>query len=1069
LRTVLPALALLLTAAVALFAYGTAGATRQAAQHEDAHAAHSAQPVKHDATGHTAASVETGNITPQNHNGSPRGRIAFASDRDGNFEIYVMNPDGSGQFRLTNDPGEDTQPAWSPDGQRLAFVSTRDGNQEIYIMSADGSNQQRVTNNPSGADYAPAWSPNGQVLAFTSELNGNDEIVILQSLADVPVAGPYTAQNITKNQADDLDPAWSPDGTKLAFASNRAGGYDIFTMNADGTNATRLTTSQNDDVRPSWVQNKITFESERDNNLEIYSMNADGSNQTNLTTNPAEDITPDRSFEGARVVFASNRDGNFELYAANPAGQNLVRLTTNDDATDFQPSVQRLAVPANAPGRLFVAMLDGSQEVPPTTSPARGVGTLLLSQDETTARVSLTFSGLTSTQTMAHIHGAAPPGVNAPIIFPLPLGTFSDFQITLTTAQVQQLKAGLFYFNVHTTNFPGGEIRGQINAAPQSGVNTAPPSNIYALTVGGRLLTINSALPNFVLANVAITGLQSGESLLGLDIRPANGQLYALGSTSRLYNINPQTGAATAVGSGAFTPALVGNEFGFDFNPTVDRIRVTSDAGQNLRLNPDTGAVAATDTNLAYAATDTNAGATPRVSGVAYTNNAAGATTTTLYDIDYNLDVLATQNPPNNGTLNTVGALGVNTGRFVGFDISQGGGIAFASLSSPDDSVSRLYTLDLSTGAATLLGDIGSTQIVRDIAVGATALAGLAQSSYTVAEDARRLVITVTRTGDLTGAAVVEYDTNDGTATERRDYTTARGTLRFAPGEASKSFTIFINDDRYLEEDETFTVTLSSPVGVGFSGPTTATVTIKDNEATAAATPNPIDDTPFFVRQQYIDFLNREPEQGGFDAWVNVLNNCSNRINNPLCDRVTVSAAFFRSAEYQIKGAFAIRFYLAALNRLPTYREFILDLSELNGATADEVNANRAAFADRFLQREEVRAALESLSNAAFVDRLIANAAVTIPNRNQLVADLNAGTKTRGQVLREIVETQAFALATTNRAFVLSQYFGYLRRDPDPAGFQGWLNYLNANPTDFRTMVRGFMDSIEYRLRFGQP
>src|SRR5205085_3110113 len=172
------------------------------------------------------------------------------------------------------------------------------------------------------------------------------------------------------------------------------------------------------------------------------------------------------------------------------------------------------------------------------------------------------------------------------------------------------------------------------------------------------------------------------------------GQLYGVGSTSRLYTINPQPGAATQVGSAPFTPALSGAEFGIDFNPTVDRIRLVSDTGQNLRLNPDTGAVVGTDSALSFATGDPNEGQTPHVSGAAYTNNFGGATTTTLYDIDYGLDRLVTQNPPNNGTLNTVGALGVDTGKLVGFDIA-GNSTAFAALAGPDDSGSRLYTIDL--------------------------------------------------------------------------------------------------------------------------------------------------------------------------------------------------------------------------------------------------------------------------------------------------------------------------------------------------------------------------------------
>jgi hypothetical protein len=187
----------------------------------------------------------------------------------------------------------------------------------------------------------------------------------------------------------------------------------------------------------------------------------------------------------------------------------------------------------------------------------------------------------------------------------------------------------------------------------------------------------------------AITGLQTGENILGIDMRPANGQLYALGSTSRLYTLNMANGAATLVGTGALTTALSGTEFGFDFNPTVDRIRVVSNTGQNLRLHPETGAVAAVDGALN--------GGTPSVSAAAYTNNFAGATTTILYVLDAMNKKLFIQNPPNNGTLTTPVDLPNVFMSSNGFDIGGTSGRAFAILS--DDGSTKLYQLNLTTGA----------------------------------------------------------------------------------------------------------------------------------------------------------------------------------------------------------------------------------------------------------------------------------------------------------------------------------------------------------------------------------
>ena len=268
--------------------------------------------------------------------------------------------------------------------------------------------------------------------------------------------------------------------------------------------------------------------------------------------------------------------------------------------------------------------------------------------------------------------------------------------------------------------------------APRVGAAGAGPylqgpaieGTIYAVTAGGNLVSFSSLAPGSILKTTAITGLSAGESLQGIDFRPRTGQLYGVSSQSRIYVIDPGTGAATAVGAGPLTPALTGNAFGVDFNPVPDRIRVVSDAEQNLRLHPDTGAVAGTDTNLAYAMGDPNAGQNPNVVGAAYTNSYTGAAATSLYVIDSNLDVLALQGSaggapvsPNTGQLTTVGPLGVNATDQVGFDIDGVQGVAFAALTTSGATASSLYTINLQTGGATLLGPIGGTELIRDIAV----------------------------------------------------------------------------------------------------------------------------------------------------------------------------------------------------------------------------------------------------------------------------------------------------------------------------------------------------------------
>ncbi|MEK7950616.1 DUF4394 domain-containing protein [Luteolibacter soli] len=238
------------------------------------------------------------------------------------------------------------------------------------------------------------------------------------------------------------------------------------------------------------------------------------------------------------------------------------------------------------------------------------------------------------------------------------------------------------------------------------------PEWLAGVSENGMLVMFASDAPTDV-TKVKIKGLQKKEKILAIDIRPANGLLYALGSSSRLYTLNWETGYATQVGSGTFSTLLNGAHFAFDFNPVVDRIRLVSDAGQNLRLNPDDASVTSVDASVAYAGGDPNFGDTPSIAACAYTNNDNDpvTTTTTLYDIDASQDLLVVQNPPNSGTLNTVGALGVDVTEVAGFDIAGSNGVAYAGIVVKEGKKKKyrttLFTINLTNGTATSLGHIG--------------------------------------------------------------------------------------------------------------------------------------------------------------------------------------------------------------------------------------------------------------------------------------------------------------------------------------------------------------------------
>lgn len=232
-----------------------------------------------------------------------------------------------------------------------------------------------------------------------------------------------------------------------------------------------------------------------------------------------------------------------------------------------------------------------------------------------------------------------------------------------------------------------------------------------------------------------------------------------------------------------------------------------------------------------------------------------------------------------------------------------------------------------------------------------------------------------------------------------------------------------------------------------------------------------IDDIDFFVQQQYIDFLGRMPDSTGFANWNATLNACPNggfgETDNPSCDRVHVSAGFYQSLEFQGRGYWAYRYYDAALGRRPLYSEFIPDMQKVGGALSpDQEAVAKDQYMNDFVTKPEFKAIYDGLSNQGYLDKLEQTTGVTIANKATLVAALNGGTQTRAQVLRTVIESQPVFDKFFNRGFVTMQYFGYLRRDPDTIGFANWVNTLNADPSNFRHMIFGFIYSTEYRNRF---
>jgi Domain of unknown function (DUF4394)/CHRD domain len=390
--------------------------------------------------------------------------------------------------------------------------------------------------------------------------------------------------------------------------------------------------------------------------------------------------------------------------------------------------------------QVYTTTLTGAAEAPPNASPAIGSATITINNTLNTMRVQSNFSGLTGTTTAAHIHAATPVAgtgtvgvaTTTPTFTGFPGGVTSGsydmtFDMTLassynasyitnnggtTSSAFAALKAamaaGKSYFNLHSSAFPGGEIRGFLRQACSSVFYAYNPAS-------NRLVSFYATDPGTLLSDVAITGLNSGERLLGIDYRPADGKLYSVTSNAsnvgRVVSINRITGAVSSLGALTHTIANSAS-YALDFNPVPDRIRLFGSDGTSRRFNPNDGSLSGTDTPPAFAAGDVNAGDVIEITQCAYTKSVPGTPNTTLFAIDYLQDLLVRIGgtngtpSPNAGATTTIGNLGVAAARGGGFDIEPVTNTAYAALVV--EGVAKLYTVDTLTGAVSPIANIGT-------------------------------------------------------------------------------------------------------------------------------------------------------------------------------------------------------------------------------------------------------------------------------------------------------------------------------------------------------------------------
>ncbi|MCM3870552.1 MAG: hypothetical protein ND895_07665 [Pyrinomonadaceae bacterium] len=962
-------------------------------------------------------------IAAQPQSPMPAGKIAFQSGG----HIWVMNADGTSPTDLSIINGvSGFQPAFSPDGSRIAFMNTNDAGDlglfRIFVMNADGTSPTRLSGFSPIEDRDPAFSPDGSKIVFASNRDGNREIYVMNADGTNPT-------RLTNNPARDGQPSFSGDGSKIVFESFRDGDWEIYIMNADGTGHRNLTNNPAPDTNAvfSPTAGKTAFTSVSSGQEDIWIMNADGTGQTPLTTNLRTDDEATFSPDGSMIAFRSLRDGNTDIYVMNTDGTNQTRVPNNENDRVH---------PFWAPGSVVslainnVSVVEGNSGTNMVTFTVTKTGS---ATQNVTVRVDTADGTAAAPDDYESID-------NQTLTF-LPAETMKTVVVMVNGDSVREPDETFFVNLSNATNAFIGDAQGVgtiVNDDSTLPIRTLPSLLqvvIFEQTIGDTPHVIRFP-PNAVSLGMRLPDpLSANEN----DFSFFNEEYYDAFYSNGDGTPNPSGAFLTIEGvwrDRSMAPPFTPGKFGGmninqvlllypdgtqDFGDFVSAFRMGSICLANNPDLPDQCIIGSESR-----AVDGNPLTFPRFGHTSDMN-------------------------PNERFFLTIGFNGVS--------------------GPPSQSTAQFNSAD-----------------------------------QTAAEGAGKKTVTVTRTGDTSGESSVKYTTTEGTggsrlkqpaasangaASDRGDYTAAQGTVHFGRGETTKTFDVLITDDAYDDDDETFQITLSDPTGATLGPQSTATVQIIDNDAVNGPSPvrNGSFNPQFYVRQHYSDFLGREPDTGGLNFWVGQTSFCGSP-DLQIC-RINVSGAFFLSIEYQESGFLVFRTHKAAFGNLPgkpvpiELREFLAGSSRIGdgvrvgiGNWEQQLEANKVAFFDEFVTGAQFLTLYNGSTNAQYVDALNQNAggALSQSERDAVVSALNAGTMTRAAALRAVAEDSDFAVAERNRAFVLAQYFGYLRRDPDAApdtnfdGYNFWLAKLNQFNGNFiqAEMVKAFIQSIEYGDRFGQ-
>ncbi|MBI1929652.1 PD40 domain-containing protein [Candidatus Poribacteria bacterium] len=675
-------------------------------------------------------------------------KIAFASDRNGNWEIYTMNTDGTNQTRLTNNPAVDYTPSWSPDGTKIAFASDRDGNEEIYIMNAGGTNQIRLTNNPA-RDYQPSWSPDSTKIAFYSNRDGNGEVYVMNANGTNQI-------RLTNNPAYEEWPSWSPDSTKIVFRSGRDGNGEIYVMNADGTNQVNLTNNPANDVTPSWSSDgtKIAFYSERDNPNEIYIMNADGTNQTKLPNNTSGEYQLTWSPDGTKIVFGSS---DRELYVVNADGTNQTKLTNTNPAYNDHPSWSQFLPPSANP---------------PVANPPPNVKTMA---EDTAVGITLTGSD-SDGDNLTFAIGTGPSHGTLSNLTQQPNSGTNDTAIVTYTPNANYYGPDSFTFTVAdalATSTPA-TVTITVNPVADTPSITDATTTEDTQTSSGLVISRNpndgAEVTHFKITNVT------------------NGTLF-------------QSDGLTPINNGAFISFVQGGA-GLKFTPLANFSGVASFVVQASLSNADSGLggapvtarITVTPVNDAPVFDPIADMTVPPVVPVTITGVSPGGGAD-----EAGQTVILTATSENTSVVpNPITITGSGATRTLTFTLAaNANGTAPIRVTATDNGPTGAPHVNTSSQTFKITVTQKPALSIDDVTV-------IEGNSGTV-----NATFTVTLSVASNEIVTVNYATADGTAIADSDYVAASGLLTFDPGDTKKTLTVQVKGDTNLEGDETFFVNLS--------------------------------------------------------------------------------------------------------------------------------------------------------------------------------------------------------------------------------------------------------------------